>query len=129
TGVLRSKLQRAIMRVADCLIEVASGAGSRREHFEELAILSCRKVAGFLQLLKAGGVLSEQQHNECGSLVTKSLQLLMQRLKEWRLTPQVRGPLDVGSGNRNGRDISPSGGTSGVHLGILSTMKKPPSSS
>lgn len=130
TGVLRSSLQLAIVRLADCLIELASGpAGSRRDHLDELAILSCRKAVGFLRLLKAAAVLTEQQHTECRSLLTQITQLLIQRLREWRLKNSIAAhTLDSRAGHKNGRDVH-SLPSAGLHAGILSDIKKPPSSS
>ncbi len=127
TGVLRSKLQRAIVRLADCLIEVASGpAGSRREHLDELAILSCRKAAGFLRLLKAAAVLNEQQHADCRSLLVQITQLLIQRMREWRLNNSIIGQtLDSRADHKNGRDVH----SLQSAPGMLLDMKKPPSRS
>src|SRR5215470_3693471 len=63
TAILRNKLQRALARLADCLIESASGTASgRREHLHELALLSCRRIAGFLRLLNSAAVLKTSQH-------------------------------------------------------------------
>ncbi len=83
-------MQRAIVRIADCLIEVASGADDpRAQRLDEIALLSCRKAAGFFLLLKAAAVVTEQQQNQFRPLLKELGKMLVQRVQRHQLNREV----------------------------------------
>src|SRR5262249_24565250 len=83
TGLLRNRMQAAVARMAECLIEVASGAGElRKERLDELALLSCREAAGFFFLLKAASGMSEEKQTQFRLLLTQLIQMLIQRVQQ-----------------------------------------------
>src|SRR5260370_14616255 len=92
TAVHRNRVQLALARLADCLIESASGVTpARQERLLEIAVLSCRRIAGFLRVLRYAAVLNIQQHERQQALVKQITELLTRRLASLiRALPEAR---------------------------------------
>lgn len=97
TSVLRDKIQRACSRIADSVIEASCDVTWHRyERVCEVALLSCRKIAGFALLMKAAGGMTDEQHRKVRALAANMAELFMNRVKDSRnaLRPPSKGLAD-----------------------------------
>src|SRR5258708_16029851 len=90
TGFVRSEMQRAIVRMANRLVEVASRAdGPRAQRLDEIALLWCRKAEASFQLLKSADVVTEPEQTKFRPVLKELAKLLLQRVQRHRLNREV----------------------------------------
>ncbi len=89
----RTRLERLILRLDDCLVPLTSGvAASRAVELYDTAIGTCRRLGSMLAFLGTANVLTKEQHLRVAVLAKKLERLLLDR-RERALTAAHVSPV------------------------------------